>query len=194
MRRGTLRVYIGAAPGVGKTYRALHEIHDLVGQGVDAVVGHVETHGRDETEALLDGLESVPRREVRHRGAKYVEMDTKAILDREPAVVLVDDLAHTNVPGAGHPKRWQDIEDLLEAGVDVISTVNIQHFESLNDVIEDITGVRQDEIIPAHLTHVETHFTGLLSPTELARFMATLRKLRDHLNPGAAQLTPECPS
>lgn len=148
MRRGTLRVYIGAAPGVGKTYRALQVIHDLVGQGIDAVVGHVETHGRDETEALLAGLESVPRREVRHRGAKYVEMDTKAILDRRPAVVLVDDLAHTNVPGAGHPKRWQDIEDLLEAGVDVISTVNIQHFESLNDVIEDITGVRQDEIIP----------------------------------------------
>jgi two-component system sensor histidine kinase KdpD len=147
-RRGTLRVYVGAAPGVGKTYRALQEIHDLVSQGVDAVVGYVEPHGRQETEALIEGLETVPRREVHHQGTSFAEMDTKAILDREPAVVLVDELAHTNVPGSGHLTRWQDIEDILEASIDVISTVNIQHFESLNDVVEDITGVSQNEIIP----------------------------------------------
>ena len=148
VKRGNLRVYIGAAPGVGKTYAALEEIHDLVADGIDAVVGYVESHGRDDTAGLLEGLEVVSRWSVEHRGAKFDEMDTKAILDRDPEVALIDELAHTNVPGSGHPKRWQDVEDVLEAGIDVISTVNIQHFESLNDVIEEITGVNQREVIP----------------------------------------------
>lgn len=148
MKRGNLRVYVGAAPGVGKTYAALEEIHDLVGEGTDAVVGFVETHGRKDTARLLDGLEVLSRKTVEYRGALFEEMDTKAVLDREPEVVLVDELAHTNVPGSGHPKRWQDVEDILEGGIDVISTVNIQHFESLNDVVEDITGVSQKEVIP----------------------------------------------
>jgi two-component system sensor histidine kinase KdpD len=148
IKRGNLRVYVGAAPGVGKTYAALQEIHDLIGDETDAVVGYVETHGREDTARLLLGLEAVPRKEVEHRGTMFEEMDTKAILDRDPDVVLVDELAHTNVPGAGHPKRWQDVEDILEAGIDVISTVNIQHFESLNDVVEDITGLAQREVIP----------------------------------------------
>ncbi|HZD23862.1 MAG TPA: histidine kinase, partial [Acidimicrobiia bacterium] len=147
-KRGKLRVYIGAAPGVGKTYAALEELHDLVAAGTDAVVGYVETHGRENTASLICGLEVIPRTQVEYRTTEMEEMDTKAILDRNPDVALVDELAHTNVPGSGHPKRWQDVEDVLEAGIDVISTVNIQHFESLNDVVEEITGVTQREVIP----------------------------------------------
>jgi len=141
-------VYIGAAPGVGKTYAALEEIHDLAAQGTDAVVGYVETHGREDTARLIGGLEVVPRKTVDNWGSQVEELDPKAILDRDPEVVLVDELAHTNVPGSGHPKRWQDVEDILEAGIDVISTVNIQHFESLSDVVEEITGVTVREMIP----------------------------------------------
>jgi len=141
-------VYIGAAPGVGKTYAALEEVHDLAAQGTDAVVGYVETHGREDTARLIGGLEVVPRKTVDNRGGQVEELDPKAILDRDPEVVLVDELAHTNVPGSGHPKRWQDVEDILEAGIDVISTVNIQHFESLSDVVEEITGVTVREMIP----------------------------------------------
>jgi len=147
-KRGNLRVYIGAAPGVGKTYAALEEIHDLAAQGTDAVVGYVETHGREDTARLIGGLEVVPRKTVDNWGSQVEELDPKAILDRDPEVVLVDELAHTNVPGSGHPKRWQDVEDILEAGIDVISTVNIQHFESLSDVVEEITGVTVREMIP----------------------------------------------
>ena len=141
-------MYIGAAPGVGKTYAALEEIHDLAAQGTDAVVGYVETHGREDTARLIGGLEVVPRKTVDNWGSQVEELDPKAILDRDPEVVLVDELAHTNVPGSGHPKRWQDVEDILEAGIDVISTVNIQHFESLSDVVEEITGVTVREMIP----------------------------------------------
>jgi two-component system sensor histidine kinase KdpD len=147
-KRGNLRVYIGAAPGVGKTYAALEEVHDLAAQGTDAVVGYVETHGRDDTARLTDGLEVVPRKTVEYRGGQFEELDPKAILDRDPDVALVDELAHTNVDGSGHPKRWQDVEDILDAGIDVISTVNIQHFESLRDVVEEITGVTEREMIP----------------------------------------------
>jgi two-component system sensor histidine kinase KdpD len=147
MKRGNLRVYIGAAPGVGKTYAALEEIHDLVAEGTDAVVGYVETHGREDTARLMQGLEIVPPKRVDYHDGELEEMDTKAIMDRDPDVALVDELAHSNAPGSGHPRRWHDIEDILEAGVDVISTVNIQHFESLNDVVEEITGVSEDEVI-----------------------------------------------
>jgi two-component system sensor histidine kinase KdpD len=146
--RGNLRVYIGAAPGVGKTYAALEEVHDLNEENVDAIVGFVETHGRADTARLLDGLEVVPCQTLVYRGATLEEMDTKAIIVRKPDVVLVDELAHTNVPGSEHAKRWEDVEDIIDAGIDVISTLNIQHFESLNDVVEDITGVSQREIIP----------------------------------------------
>src|SRR5262245_59051410 len=123
-RRGRLRVYLGAAPGVGKTYAMLSEGHRRADRGTDVVVGFVETHGRQHTADLVDGLEVVPRRHVDHRGASFTEMDTAAVLQRRPQVVLVDELAHTNVPGSEHEKRWQDIEDLLDAGIDVISTVN----------------------------------------------------------------------
>lgn len=139
---------LGAAPGVGKTFAMLEEGERLRRQGTDVVVALVETHGRTATAALLDGFEVVPRRTVEHRGVTLTELDLEAVLRRTPALALVDELAHTNAPGSEHEKRWQDVEALLEAGIDVISTVNIQHIESLNDVVEQITGVPQRETIP----------------------------------------------
>lgn len=146
--RGKLRVYLGAAPGVGKTYAMLGEGHRRAARGTDVVVGFVETHGRQQTADMLDGLEVVPRREMAYRGTSFTEMDLDAVLARRPKVVLVDELAHTNVPGSRHSKRWQDVEELLAAGIDVITTVNIQHLESVNDVVEKITGVPQQETVP----------------------------------------------
>ncbi|HEY7483150.1 MAG TPA: DUF4118 domain-containing protein [Streptosporangiaceae bacterium] len=146
--RGSLRIYLGAAPGVGKTYAMLDEGHRRRERGTDVVVGLVESHGRPKTEALVAGLEVVPRHEVIYRGSVFAEMDLDALLARTPKVALVDELAHTNIPGSRNEKRWQDIDDLLEAGIDVISTVNIQHLESLNDVVERITGVPQRETVP----------------------------------------------
>jgi two-component system sensor histidine kinase KdpD len=148
MKRGRLRIYLGAAPGVGKTYAMLSEGHRRAERGTDVVVGFVETHDRPHTAEMLQGLDVVPRREMTHRGAGFTEMDVDAVLARHPAVALVDELAHTNVPGSRNEKRWQDIEELLAAGIDVISTVNIQHLESVNDVVEKITGVPQRERVP----------------------------------------------
>ena len=147
-RRGELRIYLGAAPGVGKTFAMLGEARRRVERGADLVAGLVETHGRSKTAELLDGIDIVPRKVMNHRGHDFTEMDTGAILARRPEVVLVDELAHTNVPGSAHEKRWQDVEDLLEAGIDVLATVNVQHLESLNDVVERITGVPQHETVP----------------------------------------------
>lgn len=148
MARGKLRIYLGAAPGVGKTYAMLSEGHRRAERGADCVVGFVEHHGRPRTEALLHGLEQVPRAQLRHRGAAFTEMDVDAVLARRPALALVDELAHTNVPGSRNAKRWQDVEELLRAGIDVVTTVNVQHLESLGDVVESITGVRQRETVP----------------------------------------------
>ncbi|MFC3574003.1 universal stress protein [Streptomyces yaanensis] len=148
MSRGTLRVYLGAAPGVGKTYDMLSEGQRRAGRGTDVVIGFVEDYGRPLTRKMAEGLETVPRRTMHYRGASFTEMDLDAILARRPQVALVDELAHTNIPGCRHEKRWQDIEELLDAGIDVVSTVNIQHLESLNDVVEQITGVRQRETVP----------------------------------------------
>jgi len=145
---GQLRVYLGAAPGVGKTYRMLEEGQRRRERGTDVVVGFVETHGRQRTADLLDGLEVLPRRALRYRGADFTEMDVDAVLARRPDVVLVDELAHTNVPGSRNAKRWQDIQELLAAGIIVITTVNIQHLESINDVVAQITGVPQRETVP----------------------------------------------
>ncbi|GAA1071988.1 sensor histidine kinase [Nocardiopsis metallicus] len=148
MTRGNLRVYLGAAPGVGKTYRMLDEAHRRRDRGADVVVGFVECHGRVMTEAMIDDLEVIPRTRITHRGRSFEEMDLDAVLERRPQVVLVDELAHSNVPGSGNAKRWQDIEALLDAGITVLSTLNIQHVESLNDVVERITGIRQRETVP----------------------------------------------
>jgi two-component system sensor histidine kinase KdpD len=149
-RRGKLRVYLGAAPGVGKTFAMLNEGHRRQERGAAVVVGFVETHGRQRTAEQLSDLEVIPRKLVSHRGSSLTEMDTEAILRRRPQLVLVDELAHTNAPGSKHEKRWQDVQELLAAGIDVISTVNIQHLESLNDVVERITGILQRETIPDH--------------------------------------------
>ena len=146
--RGKLRVYLGAAPGVGKTYAMLGEGRRRAERGTDVVVGFVETHGRRHTAEMLDGLEVVPRHILTYRGTLHEEMDLDAALARRPKLVLVDELAHTNVPGSRNPKRWQDVQELLEAGIDVITTVNIQHLESVNDVVEKITGVPQRETVP----------------------------------------------
>ncbi|WP_404869517.1 ATP-binding protein [Kitasatospora griseola] len=171
--RGRLRIYLGAAPGVGKTYAMLAEAHRRLERGADVVVGFVETHGRARTAELLDGLEIVPRRTMTHRGAEFTELDLDAVLDRDPAVVLIDELAHTNVPGSRHAKRWQDVEELLAAGIDVISTVNIQHLESLGDVVEGITGVRQRETVPDEVVRRADQIELVdMSPQALRRRLA----------------------
>jgi two-component system, OmpR family, sensor histidine kinase KdpD len=147
-KRGELRIYLGAAPGVGKTYAMLGEAHRRIERGTDLVVGFVETHGRKKTAKLVAGLEIVPRRTVSYRGSAFTEMDVDAVLARQPEVAVVDELAHTNVPGSRNTYRWQDVEELLDAGIDVLSTVNVQHLQSLNDVVEKITGAHQHETVP----------------------------------------------
>ncbi|MEV6766695.1 ATP-binding protein [Streptomyces sp. NPDC051105] len=147
--RGRLKVYLGAAPGVGKTYRMLDEAQRRASRGADVAVGFVEFHGRPRTAAMIDGLEVVARLRCDYRGGEFEEMDVAAVLARSPKVAIVDEFAHTNIPGGGrHPKRWQDVEDLLAAGIDVITAVNIQHLESLKDVVEKITGAPQHETVP----------------------------------------------
>ncbi|MFF7755813.1 histidine kinase, partial [Streptomyces sp. NPDC007971] len=149
VRPGRLKVYLGAAPGVGKTYRMLDEGRRRAARGADVVVGFAECHGRPHTEEMLDGLEVVPRTRCAYRGGGFEEMDLAAVLARRPEVAIVDEFAHSNVPGDGrNPKRWQDIETLIAAGIDVITALNIQHLESLNDVVEKITGVPQHEKVP----------------------------------------------
>src|SRR4249920_3222276 len=147
-RAGRLKIFLGAAPGVGKTYEMLQEARARAKDGADVVVSVVETHGRKETEALLEGLEVVPRRPIEYRGQWLEEMDLDALIARRPDLALVDELAHTNVPGSRHPKRYLDVEELLNLGINVYTTVNIQHIESLNDVVAQITGVRVRETVP----------------------------------------------
>ena len=173
MGRGTLRVYLGAAPGVGKTFAMLDEGHRRLERGTDVVVGLVETHGRQHTAELVAGLEVVPRRELTYRGSAFTEMDVDAILARRPRVALVDELAHTNVPGSRNAKRWQDVEELLTAGIDVVATVNIQHLESVNDVVEKITGVRQQERLPDAVVRAADQVELVdMAPEALRRRMA----------------------
>ena len=147
-RRGRLRVYLGAVAGSGKTYAMLNEGHRRESRGTDVVVGYVETHGRSQTQAQIGDLEIVPRKQVTYRGVTLAEMDTEAVIARHPKVALIDELAHTNVPGSKHAKRYQDVEEILDAGIDVITTLNIQHLESLNDLVASITGVRVRETLP----------------------------------------------
>ena len=146
--RGRLRVYVGMAPGVGKTYRMLEEGHRRVGRGTDLVVGFVEAHGRRNTSALLDGLEIVPRRHIEYRGVTIDEMDTDAIVTRHPTVALVDELAHTNAPGSPREKRWEDVEAIRDAGIHVVTTLNVQHLESVADAVATITGGPVNERLP----------------------------------------------
>jgi two-component system sensor histidine kinase KdpD len=152
-RRGRLKVFLGAAAGVGKTYAMLGEARDLKAAGVDVVIGYLEPHGRRATEDRAAGLEVAPRRIARVGGRPFAEMDTDRLLERLPQLCLVDELAHTNHPGGRNAKRWQDVEELLDAGIDVFTTVNIQHLESLNDKVQEITGVRVRETFPDRLLH-----------------------------------------
>jgi two-component system, OmpR family, sensor histidine kinase KdpD len=174
MARGTLRIYLGAAPGVGKTYAMLDEGSRRRDRGTDVLIGFVETHGRAKTASRIGNLPIAPRKQVTYRGAHFEEMDLAAVLARRPKVALVDELAHTNVPGSGpHEKRWQDIETLLEAGIDVLSTVNIQHLESLNDVVEQITGVPQRETVPDAVVRAAEQVELVdMTPEALRRRMA----------------------
>src|SRR5678815_1102774 len=146
--RANLRVYIGAAPGVGKTYQMLEDAHLLKRQGADIVVAAIETHGREETKALSNDLEQVPMRKVEYRGVTLEEMDLDAVVSRRPSIAIVDELAHTNIPGSKNRKRYEDVLELLNAGISVITAVNIQHLESLNDVVTRTTGVRVRETVP----------------------------------------------
>ena len=147
-RHGKFKIYIGMSAGVGKTYRMLQEAHALLRNGIDIQIGYIETHNRAETHALIDGLPLIPRRKVFYKGKELEEMDLVAILNRHPEVVIVDELAHTNVEGSKNSKRWQDVVDILDAGISVISAVNIQHLESMNQEIESITGIPITERIP----------------------------------------------
>ncbi|MDX3570626.1 ATP-binding protein [Streptomyces sp. ID05-47C] len=173
MARGKLRIYLGAAPGVGKTYAMLSEAHRRVERGTDCVVAFVEHHHRPRTEVMLHGLEQIPRKELAYRDSTFTEMDVEAVLARRPQVALVDELAHTNIPGSRNDKRWQDVEELLAAGIDVVSTVNIQHLESLGDVVESITGVRQRETVPDEVVRRADQIELVdMSPQALRRRMA----------------------
>ncbi|MFD7592277.1 ATP-binding protein [Kitasatospora sp. NPDC059812] len=173
IRRGRLRVYLGSAPGVGKTYRMLDEARRRQERGADVAVGYIECHGRRHTEGMLDGLEVLPRVQRFYRDAEFDEMDLDAVLTRRPSVVLVDELAHTNIPGGRHAKRWQDVEELLAAGIDVITTVNIQHLESLNDVVQKITGIPQRETVPDEVVRRADQIELVdMAPQALRRRMA----------------------
>src|SRR5512140_593159 len=146
--RGHLKIFLGAAPGVGKTYAMLSSARAEKSGGRDVVAGLIETHGRRETEQLIEGLEILPRKPIVYRNQIMKEFDLDAALVRRPNLLLVDEYAHTNVPGSRHPKRWQDVDELLDAGIDVWTTLNIQHLESLNDVVGGITGIRVNETLP----------------------------------------------
>src|SRR4051812_869767 len=172
-KRGELRIYLGAAPGVGKTYAMLGEAHRRLERGTDVVAAVVETHGRPKTAELLDGIEVIPPRHIDYRGTRFAELDVDAVLKRHPQVVLVDELAHTNTPGSKNPKRWQDVEELLDAGITVISTVNVQHLESLNDVVTQITGIEQQEKVPDEVVRAADQIELVdITPEALRRRLA----------------------
>jgi two-component system sensor histidine kinase KdpD len=167
--RGKLKVFFGAAPGVGKTYAMLEAAREQKAAGVDVTAGVVETHGRAETNTLLEGLEVLPRREIEYRGTKLTEFDLEAALARRPALILVDELAHTNAPGGRHAKRWQDVVELLDAGIGVDATVNVQHLESLNDVVAQVTGVVVRETVPDSVLEMADEVEVIDLPVEELR-------------------------
>src|SRR5271156_4642417 len=177
--RGRLRVYLGMAPGVGKTYEMLTAGKRRKSEGLDVVVGVVETNGRKDTEALTEGLDVMPRQPIDYRGRQLMEFDIDGALARKPKLLLVDEYAHTNAPGSRHPKRWQDVEELLEAGIDVWTTLNVQHLESLVDVVWKITGVRVRETVPD---------SALSAADEIEVVDITPQELRERLNAGKVYL------
>jgi two-component system sensor histidine kinase KdpD len=173
-RRGKFKIYIGMSAGVGKTYRMLQEAHALQRNGIDVQIGYIETHNRVETHALIDGLKFIPRRKIFYKGKELEEMDAQQIINRHPEVVIVDELAHSNIEGSKNSKRWQDVLDILESGISVISAVNIQHLESLNEEIESITGIAITERIPDKVLELADEIVNIdLTADEL------IERLRD---------------
>lgn len=160
-RRGKFKIYIGMSAGVGKTYRMLQEAHALLKSGIDIQIGYIETHNREETHALLAGIPLIPRRKLFYKGKEMEEMDVQAILSRNPEVVIVDELAHSNIEGSKNTKRWQDVMDILESGISVISAVNIQHLESMNEEIEKITGIPITERIPDRVLDIADEIVNI---------------------------------
>jgi two-component system, OmpR family, sensor histidine kinase KdpD len=172
-RRGELRIYLGAAPGVGKTFAMLGEARRRLERGTEVVAAVVETHGRKKTAEMMADIETIPPKYIEYRGGKFPELDVEAVLKRQPQVVLVDELAHTNTPGSKNPKRWQDVEELLDAGITVISTVNVQHLESLNDVVAQITGIEQQEKVPDEIVRAADQIELVdITPEALRRRLA----------------------
>src|SRR6476620_1759074 len=179
-QKGKLKIYIGMSAGVGKTYRMLQEAHQLMQDGINVRIGYVETHGRKETEALIEGLPIIPRREVFYKGKRLEELDVQAILLIHPQVVLIDELAHTNIPGSKNEKRWQDVLEVLEAGIDVISAVNIQHIESINEDVKKITGFEVKERVPDKILQLADEVVNIdLPANELIRRLRE-GKIYDH--------------
>jgi two-component system sensor histidine kinase KdpD len=179
-KKGRLKIYIGMSAGVGKTYRMLQEAHSLLSNGVNLKVGYIETHNRKETQALIEGLPVIPRRRVFYKGKQLDELDVQAILLLQPEVVIVDELAHTNIPGSKNEKRWQDVLDILDAGIDVITAVNIQHIESINEDVKEITGIEVRERIPDKILQIADEVVNIdLTAQEL---IARLKegKIYDH--------------
>jgi two-component system sensor histidine kinase KdpD len=171
-KRGRLKVFLGMCPGVGKTYAMLEAAQCELKAGRDVVIGYVETHGRKETDALAEGLPIIPRRAVEYRGVTLAEMDLDAVLARKPQLALVDELAHTNAPGSRHPKRWQDAQELLDAGIDVFTTLNVQHVESRAEIVREVTGAPVQETVPdSVLDNAEMELVDL-PPDELLKRMA----------------------
>jgi len=178
--KGRLKIYIGMSAGVGKTYRMLQEAHRLLSNGINIRIGYIETHGRKETEALINGLPIIPRRAVFYKGKRLEELDVPAILLVHPDIVVVDELAHTNIPGSKNEKRWQDVLDILDAGIDVISAVNIQHIESINEDVKQITGIEVKERVPDKILQIADEVVNIdLTAEEL---IARLKegKIYDH--------------
>ncbi|MCG2793963.1 MAG: sensor protein KdpD [Weeksellaceae bacterium] len=174
-RRGKFKIYIGMSAGVGKTYRMLQEAHSLLNSGIDVKIGYIETHQRKETAALLEGLPVVPRRKLFYKGKELEELDVQAVINLRPEVVIVDELAHTNIEGSKNEKRWQDVMDLLDAGINVISAVNIQHIESLNEAVKSITDIEVKERIPDSV---------LMQADEVVNIDLTAEDLIDRLRAG----------
>ncbi len=174
LAKGRLKIYLGMSAGVGKTYRMLQEAHQLQQDGVDVRIGYIETHNRKETAALVEGLPSIPRRSVFYRGKSLEELDVAAILLTHPKVVLIDELAHTNIPASKNEKRWQDIMEVLEAGIDVISAINIQHIESINDDVKQITGVEVKERVPDKILQIAEEVVNIDLPAD-----ELIRRLKD---------------
>lgn len=182
-KRGKLKIFFGSSAGVGKTYAMLQEAQRKKAEGIDVVAGIIETHQRPETKQLLEGLVQLPQLEIDHRGVKVSEFDLDAALKRKPAILLVDELAHTNAPGCRHPKRWQDVEELLKAGIDVYTTINVQHLESLNDVVESITGIPVREMVPDSMFDDATDVVLVDTPPD--ELLTRLREGKVYIAPGA---------